>query len=76
MKLVDGGLNDPLHNLQRNFVSNAVSNAKKLVNAMANLSGQKVLRFGEMWTSERGREQEIWHDTQADLGSSPVRPND
>jgi len=44
----------------KNFVSNVVSNAKKFVNLMANLSGQKVLRFGENWTSESNGEQEIW----------------
>jgi hypothetical protein len=44
----------------KNFVSNAVSNAKDLVNAMANPSGQKVLHFGEIWTSESTGEQEIW----------------
>ena len=44
----------------KNFVSNAVSNVKKLVRSMANLSGQKVLRFGEIWTSESGGEEEIW----------------
>jgi poly(A) polymerase Pap1 len=60
MKIMDGGLNDPLHNLQRNFVSNAVSNAKKLVNAMANFSGQKLIKFGENRTSESTGEQEIW----------------
>jgi hypothetical protein len=43
-----------------NFVSNAVSSAKKFVYSMANLSGQKVLRFGEILTSESGGEQEIW----------------
>ena len=44
----------------KNFVSHAVGNAKKLVRSIANLSGQKVLRFGENWTSESGGEQEIW----------------
>jgi hypothetical protein len=60
MKNVDGDLNDPMRNQQRRFVSNAVSNAKKLVHSIANLSGQKVLRFGEIWTSESGGEQELW----------------
>jgi hypothetical protein len=50
----------PLHSLQRHFVSNAVSNAKEPANAMANLSGQKVLRFGEIRKSESTGEQEIW----------------
>jgi len=44
----------------KNFVSNAVSNAKKLVRSMANLSGQKALQFGEIWTSESTGEEEIW----------------
>jgi hypothetical protein len=37
-----------------------VSNAGEFVNSMANLSGQKVLRFGEIRTSESTGEQEIW----------------
>jgi len=45
---------------EKDFVSNDVSNAKKLVGSMANLSGQKVLQFGEIWTSESTGEQEIW----------------
>jgi|GEM_PF-3351958 len=32
------------------FVSNAVSNAGGFVHPMTNLSGQKVLRLGEIWT--------------------------
>jgi hypothetical protein len=43
-----------------NFVSNAVSIAKKLVRSMANLRGQRVLRFRKIWTSESTGEQEIW----------------
>jgi hypothetical protein len=43
-----------------NFVSNDVGNANKLLNSLANLSGQNVLSFGEMWTSKTGGEQEIW----------------
>jgi hypothetical protein len=44
----------------KNFFSNDVSNAGEFVKTMANLSGQNVLRFGEIWTSESGGEQEIW----------------
>jgi hypothetical protein len=51
---------DPFRSLQRHFVSNAVSNAGESVKTMANLSGKKVLRFGEIWTSENSGEQEIW----------------
>jgi hypothetical protein len=51
---------DPLRDLQGQSVSNDVSNVKNSVDSMANLSGQKVLRFGEKWTSESGGEQEIW----------------
>jgi hypothetical protein len=43
-----------------NFVSNDVGNANKLLNSLANLSGQKVLQFGANLTSESGGEQEIW----------------
>ena len=42
------------------FVSNVVSNAKIFVHSAANISGQKVLRFDEIWTSESGGEQDIW----------------
>jgi hypothetical protein len=51
---------DPLRGVQVQFVSNGVSNAQRLLKTMANLSGQKVLRFGELWTSESTGEQEIW----------------
>ena len=37
---------EPLRKMQRFSVSNAVSSAKKLEHSPANLSGQKVLRFG------------------------------
>jgi hypothetical protein len=43
---------DRLRKLQRHSVSNAVSDAKKFEHSPANLSRQKVLRFGEIWTSE------------------------
>jgi len=46
----------PLHNLQRHFVSNAVSNAKEFEHSAANFSGQEVLRFDEIWSSESGGE--------------------
>jgi hypothetical protein len=49
-----------LHNVQRHSVSNVVSNAKKSRRSEANISGQKVLLFDEIWTSESGGEQEIW----------------
>jgi hypothetical protein len=49
-----------LRALQGHFVSNAVSNAKRFVHSAANVSGQKVLLFDEIWTSESGGEQEIW----------------
>ena len=51
---------DLLRGLQVRIVSNAVSSAKKHVHSWANLSGQNVLRFGEIWTSESTGEQEIW----------------
>jgi hypothetical protein len=54
------GAGDPLRGLQWQSVSNDVSNVKKFVDSMANLGGQKVLRFGEIWTSESTGEQEIW----------------
>jgi hypothetical protein len=47
----------PLHNLQRHSVSNAVSSAKKFEHSPANLSGQIVLRFREIWTSESRGDQ-------------------
>jgi len=55
-----GGLIDPLRNLQRHFVSNAVSNLKKLSDAVVNLSGQAVQRIGEVWTLENVGEEGIW----------------
>jgi len=58
--IVESGFCDPLRGLQRRSVSNGVSNAKKFVKSMANLSGQKVLRFDEIWTSESTGEQGIW----------------
>jgi len=51
---------DPLRNLLRHSVSNAVSDTKKYEHSPANLSGQNVLRFGEIWTPESTGEQEIW----------------
>jgi hypothetical protein len=51
---------DPFRNLLRHSVSNAVSDTKKYEHSPANLSGQNVLRFGEIWTSESTGEQEIW----------------
>jgi len=51
---------DSLRKLQRHSVSNAVSSAKEFERTPANLSGQKVLRFREIWMSESGGEQEIW----------------
>jgi hypothetical protein len=51
---------DPLRKLQRHFVSNAVSSAKKFEHTTSNLGGQNVLRFGEIGTSESTGEQEIW----------------
>jgi hypothetical protein len=51
---------DPLRKLQMHSVSNAVSSAEKFERTSANLNGQKVLPFGEIWTSESGGEQEIW----------------
>ena len=39
---------DPLRGLQGRSVSNTVSNAGEFVHAMANVSGQEVLRFGEI----------------------------
>jgi hypothetical protein len=51
---------DLLRNLPRYSVSNAVSDTKKGEHSPANLSGQNVLRFGEIWTSESTGEQEIW----------------
>ena len=53
-------VDEPLRKMQRFSVSNAVSSAKKLEHSPANLSGQKVLRFDEIWTSESTGEQEIW----------------
>jgi hypothetical protein len=41
-------------------VSNAVSDTKECEHSPANLSGQNVLRFGQIWTSESTGEQEIW----------------
>jgi hypothetical protein len=43
-----------------NFVSNAVSNAEKSEPPMANLSGIKLLLFGEIWTMESDGELEKW----------------
>jgi hypothetical protein len=37
-----GEIGDPLHNLQRHFVSNAVSNVKTLLDSVVNLSGLMV----------------------------------
>jgi hypothetical protein len=54
------GFYDLLRGLQRRSVSNAVSNARKLVNSMANHSGQEVLWFGEIRTSESSGEEELW----------------
>ena len=51
--IAEVGSCDPLRGLQKQSVSNDVSKAIKLVNTMANLSGQIVLRLGENWTSER-----------------------
>ena len=51
---------DPLRGSQRQSVSNAVSSAKKFAYTPANLGGQDVLRFGDIWTSESTGEQEIW----------------
>jgi hypothetical protein len=45
--------------LWRHCVSNAVSNAKTFVHSTTNFSGQKVLRFVVLWTSESGGDQEI-----------------
>jgi hypothetical protein len=56
----DVELYDHLRGLQGQSVSNAVSNADEYWRITANLSGQKVLRFREIWTSESGGEQEIW----------------
>ena len=67
-------MSDPLHSLQRHFVSNAVSNAKKLVNSIANLSGQKVLRFARIGRQKAVVNRKYGHDTQGVTGSSPVRP--
>ena len=60
MKVLEGGSNDLLHFLQRCSVSIAVSSANKSEHPSANLGGQNVLRFGEIWTSESTGEQEIW----------------
>ena len=49
-----------MRSLQRHSASNAVSNVKTFEHTPANLSGQKVLRFGEIVTSESAGEQEIW----------------
>jgi len=51
---------DPLRKLQRHSVSNAVSSAKKFEHTPANLSGQNVLRFREIGTSESTGEEGIW----------------
>jgi hypothetical protein len=51
---------DPFRNLQRHSVSNTVSDTKKCEHSPANLSGQNVLRFAKIWTSESSGEQEIW----------------
>jgi hypothetical protein len=58
--IVKYGFCDPLRGLQGRSVSNTVSNAEKFEHSPANLSGQKVLRFGEIWTSKSTGEQEIW----------------
>jgi hypothetical protein len=53
-------IGDTLRKLQRHSVSNGVSKAKKFEYSPENLSGQNVLPFGEIWTSESTGEQEIW----------------
>jgi hypothetical protein len=60
VRVVMADLRDPLRGLQMHFVSNAVSNVKKLVRSMAILSEQKMLLYGEIWTSESAGEQELW----------------
>jgi hypothetical protein len=50
----------PLRNPQRLFVSNAVSNVKRLVDSVVNFRGQTVLQIGGISTSENGGEQGIW----------------
>jgi hypothetical protein len=50
----------PCVKCKRHSVSNAVSSAKNFEHSLANLGGQKVLQFGEIWTSESTGEQEIW----------------
>jgi hypothetical protein len=54
--MVRGGFDYPLRNAQRH----SVSNAEKFVRSATNFSGQKVLRFHEIWTSESDSDQEIW----------------
>jgi hypothetical protein len=54
--VAESAFNDLLRSLQRNSVSNAVSNAKRFEYSAANFSGQEVLRFHEIWTSESGGE--------------------
>jgi hypothetical protein len=63
-----------LRNLQRRFVSNAVSNVKKLVNLVANRGGQRCYDLAKIGRQKALVNRKYGHDTQGVAGSSPARP--